>query len=469
MKYSLIILLIYLLSLETFGDDTVEIDQLAKDENQGLLLIGGIAEMEMNGKAVNTVNNTELLLPTGRTCELENVNVRFETGAGFALFDAERSQVAVCLGFLGSDPTNECEIWNKNKNIAVTAKITGDGKSYLDKIWKKDREAFLYPVYSHCQDNQNCVLFSLNYRSPDSQYSPIIAEITGMNTINFRIAMDQRLTTPFPFSSCFVFLPPPGNRLLQLGGADRKIDVHNFAAPISFAQSIGWDPKEVRLKEANSFRYVGWKKPRCNQYLQINSVHSRCMAFKVPSQNQRYRIGLFGGEDGHPDHHEKVLHTLTYHAEQNVLWYDHGNYTKTPLVCKNVPAEVFKPEISKDGGTDVQMSKHLVGLKEFSQGVLTNKEGKQVAIVAVGGSKGHHRKAKFNRKIIMLEDTAEPGKPLVSRPFPYKRRSMTSVVIPVSFLSGFNCTYRKMSDVSSAVTTELPPILLVLILLFKMS
>ena len=30
------------------------------------------------------------------------------------------------------------------------------------------------------------------------------------------------------------------------------------------------------------------------------------------------------------------------------------------------------------------MSKHLVGLKEFSQGVLTNKEGKQVAIVAVG-------------------------------------------------------------------------------------
>jgi len=447
--------MILVFSPGAFQDETVGVASLAKTEREALLLLGGIAELERNGAAVNTVNRTELLFPSGKSCELEKVNVRYETGGGFALFSEEADQIAICLGFLGPDPTKDCEIWDRETNSAKAAILTGNGLDYLNKVWKKDKTAFLYPVYDHCQDDQSCVLFFLNYRDGSEEFFPLVAELIAPDIVSFRKMSTRPIKGNFPYSSCLVFIPEnksgSGGKALLLGGAAEKIDPHVSVKPVSFNMGVQWNSKtKDAAKDPLFYKRRQWERQRCGKLLEISSIHSKCMAFPLTSsRGRRVMIGLFGGEDGHPEDHEKVLHTLLYNAGDGVLYYDHG--INLPNVCRKAPEYIYKPNINKT--EDKLVSKHLYGLKEFSQGMLTAKDRTKVAIIAVGGSRGHGKDSKFNSQVILLNYTAGLKLAVSSNRFSFKRRSMSSVVVPVKFFGSFNCTFRTGGQGDSAAPT----------------
>lgn len=282
---------------KNFEENTIIIERA--DNEQVMMLVGGMEETEAMGPVSNVQNSSLILFPSGRSCMLKKPIFRHGTSSGFALFDGKT--VAVCAGVNKQDYNNfahnsKCQFWTKESGEVEVKDIKGDNSYDIKKYMMK--YTTLNPIYASCSGNkayQDCVLFLLNMHDDNDSYddsgekyaSGVVAQLVNGN-VYMRWISYFSVFQDFPFRSCLVYIPNPGNHFVLLGGGKYFINDQTVSMPINNSKIMKWSPFGVYL-------HTKFTDPKCP--LVTKSVYSQCLAFKTKDE-KKFHILMIGGEDG---------------------------------------------------------------------------------------------------------------------------------------------------------------------------
>jgi len=437
---------------ENFDENTITIEKA--DNEQVMMMVGGMEETEAMGSASNIQKNSLLLFPSGKSCMLKKPIFSYGTSSGFALFDGKT--VAVCAGINSEDNTMRthnlnCQFWNKASGKVEVKKPTGSDSRLIR--FQMGRFTSLYPIYSSCavkDAHPNCVLFILNWQPDDltkRASSPrgrdsirlIVAKLIN-GDVHLEWPSHSFFFHPFPYRSCLVYLPSPANKYLLLGGAKTYIDDQSVSDPINHAEFMNWS-------QSGALPRVKFRVPKCP--LVTRSVYAQCLAFKAKEKNI-FHIMMIGGED-HEDEKDpgRGMDTVVFdtHVKQ-MSYYDGSN--KTVQNCKE-NEDILKPAFQDPAYNVVK------GLKDFVAGTLRTKDGGLVTIIAAGGRFGSgERNISISRHVWLVENfTTESENELVQHDFNFHRHSMQPIVVNTNFFEGMECVERKLKKTTASTSSTL--------------
>ena len=122
-------------------------------------MLGGISDLEIMGRTVNSLNRAELLFADGSRCYL-HMPIEKGLAAGIVLVklhDLAKDQVFIanCFGFRSTVINNTCLVWQKKNMTWQEPKVVrADEKNQklFDELYKENMQYFAYPTYTFCDE-----------------------------------------------------------------------------------------------------------------------------------------------------------------------------------------------------------------------------------------------------------------------------------------------------------------------------
>lgn len=122
-------------------------------------MLGGISDLEILGRTMNTLNQAELLFADGTQCYL-HLPIDVGLAAGVVLvkmedIDQDQVYIAHCFGFRDTLVNNSCLVWQKRNQTwqePMVVMADTENQKLFDELLKENQQYFVYPTHTYCDE-----------------------------------------------------------------------------------------------------------------------------------------------------------------------------------------------------------------------------------------------------------------------------------------------------------------------------